>query len=265
MTAATASAHPSDAKRASTRFAHETLEGLAQLEIKAIVIGGWAVRLYGSPVFSIDLDILIPPLEQGEYEKYDFIQARTDVHKAAFADSYLEVNELDDPNKLWISGSAYVPGDLIDRFGRQRISAEIDGFAFEADVPSPPVLEFMKVKAMLNRANKLDALRRPERMVMLDDASRELIEGIPKPFLIRKVAKDMVDVSYLLENHAKPSELLQVLEYSGLRTALGGLTKFLVEDLFDAAHDMTTEHGLAVDSQATLGPLLAVLADSEAA
>lgn len=189
------SRHPTAASAASTKFASETLAGFDTLGIEPVVIGGWAVRLYGSPVFSIDLDILMRPWEQGEYEIYDFIHERTDHHKSAYEDSYLETKDFDEPNRLWVTGESFIPGELLKRYGSESRSVEADGYMIAALVPTPQVLAFMKVKAMLNRANKLGALRDRLRLVSLDEMDREQIEGISEDFMVRKVAKDIANTA----------------------------------------------------------------------
>ncbi len=259
MTPPASSTHPSGARSASTRFASETLSGLANLGVDVVVIGGWAVRLYGSPVFSIDLDILMTPWGSGDYEIYDFIHARTDHHKSAYEDSYLEAKDFDEPNRLWITGESFVPGTLIEHFGREHRTADVDGHPFEADVPTPPVLAFMKLKALLNRSNKLHALRDPTRLVSLDEESREQIEGITPAFMVRKIAKDIVDLAYLFENHTDPKAVLEAIDYAELETPLGRLTSHVTDDLFDEATKISIEHGLKFDCKARVQALFDVL------
>lgn len=256
MTSDAPSAHPSDARATSTAFASDTLSGLAELGVDVVVIGGWAVRLYGSPVFSIDLDILIPPLQPGDYAIYDFLDARTDHHRSAYEDSYLEAKESDEPNRLWITGESYIPGDLVAKYGRRHYTVTVDGFAIEADVPTPEVLAFMKLKAMLNRANKLHALRNPSRLAMLDGQDREQIEGIREGFMVRKVAKDIVDIAYLVENHVGPDEVLEVVASTAMGKALRNLAPWVSEELYDEADRITKEYGLALDCRASVRRLL---------
>lgn len=262
MTSGAPSTHPSGARASSTSFASETLAGLAELGVDVVVIGGWAVRLYGSPVFSIDLDILVPALRPGDYEIYDFIHARTDFHKSAYQDSYLETKDFGEPNRLWITGESYLPGDVLNRFGRRHYKTNIDGFDIEADVPAPEALGFMKLKAMLNRANKLHALRDRSRLTMLDGADREQLDGITEGFMIRKVAKDLVDIAYLVETHAKPDDIIGVVRFTGLGPALRRLAPRLSEDLFDEADRIAQEYGLKLDCRAVVQGLLQGLPDT---
>lgn len=250
------STHPAAASAASTKFASETLSGFDSLGIEPVVIGGWAVRLYGSPVFSIDLDILMRPWEQGEYELYDFIHERTDHHKSAYEDSYLETKEFGEPNRLWITGESYIPGDLLERYGRERRTIDADGYTIAADVPAPQALAFMKLKAMLNRANKLNALGDRMRFASLDDGDREQISGIPEAFMVRKVAKDIVDIAYLLSDHTTTEAIVEAVDFTGLRVALEHLVPHITEDLYDEAARIVEEHGLDLDCRSLVGPLL---------
>lgn len=75
------------------------------------------MRLLGSPLPSIDLDCLISQADWERYEVYDFIDARTIAHKHAHADSYLEVDLLEAPNKIWNSEAFYVPCRLLELTG----------------------------------------------------------------------------------------------------------------------------------------------------
>lgn len=252
----TSSRHPKSASAASTKFASETLEGLSKFDVDPVVIGGWGVRLYGSPVFSIDLDILMRPWEQGEYELYDFLDGRTDHHKDAYEDSYLETKDFDEPNQLWVTGESFKPGDLLERYGTEHRSVEADGYTIAAKVPAAHALAFMKVKAMLNRANKLDALRNPMRLVSLGEADREIIDGLPEAFMMRKIAKDIVDIAYLLAKATSEDDVLDVVAFVDFGPALAKLVPLLGEELFDEADRIVAEHGLALDCRTLVRPLL---------
>jgi len=257
------SRHPVAASAASTKFASETLAGLDRLGIEPVVIGGWAVRLYGSPVFSIDLDILMRPWEQGEYEIYDFIHERTDHHKSAYEDSYLETKGFDEPNRLWVTGESFIPGELLNRYGTEHRSVDADGYTIAALVPKPKALAFMKVKAMLNRANKLNALRDRMRLVSLDEMDREQIEGISEDFMVRKVAKDIVDIAYLLSKHTTVDEIQEVVDYVHFGAAMAKLVSLLDEELYDEADRIVEEQGLELHCRDLVLPLLTGLGAAE--
>lgn len=109
------------AERQGAEFALDTARGFKGLGVRFVVVGGWAVRSLGSPLPSIDMDVLVPGVEWDRREVHDFIEARSHMHKAAYADAYLEVDTLEATNTLWLGfDKGYVPLACSRCSGRNR-------------------------------------------------------------------------------------------------------------------------------------------------
>lgn len=249
-------AHSGEPARRAARFALETFRGLQRLEVRFILIGGWAVRSLGSPVPSIDLDCLIRLSDWDRYEVHDFIEERKDIHRDAYSDSYLEVEALEWTNRLWRSENGYEPKKLLDEAGTQWVEIMILGETLRLELPAMSLLFMMKWKAFRDRALKYIDSIDPVRRARLPVAYFDELEGIPPDHFLRKAAKDLVDLAFLLTKGAEPSSAKRLAQIGSIYGGLRELNGLVSPIIIDAAVDLAQRHQLQVDVRSSLDQIM---------
>ncbi|MBW3583344.1 MAG: hypothetical protein KY455_09630 [Euryarchaeota archaeon] len=121
---------------------------LEAMKSRYVVEGGWAVAAYGSPVPSVDLDVLVPGGLTEEIA--DAIEAATGIQmfsQATHDELSIDFVDMDLPNRLIDrAGLSYVPSAFIGDHTETREITIVP--AIEIVVPTAPRLVFMKLKAL---------------------------------------------------------------------------------------------------------------------
>lgn len=178
----------------------EAIQVLQDAGIDFTVEGGWAVTAYGSNVASVDMDVLVPGgLTQEIAEAIEqatgyqmFSQSTRDTLALDFVDAD-HANPLIDRPQL-----AYTPSALLEGNTQQRIL--LDDVAVQ--VPDPPHLVFMKLKAFHDRLIQWRAAR-GERYLLaaMTEEERQRTMDFGEAHWLRKAGKDLFDASFLLRDH----------------------------------------------------------------
>lgn len=174
----------------------DALAYLAEAGIDHFVEGGWSVAAHGSPVESVDLDIIIAfdELERFKQEMLD----RHDMQLDATGTSILGIDtrDLHAHNALLDRPElGYVPADLLaGRSSRRPLRLIPD---VEARVPDLDALALMKAKAWHNRRLAWEAGRDPVRLARLEYTTQKWIRTMGPLHWTRKAGKDLFDLAFL--------------------------------------------------------------------
>lgn len=252
-------AHSGEPAKRAAQFALETFRGFQQLEVRFILIGGWAVRSLGSPVPSIDLDCLIRLSDWQRYEVHDFIEERKDIHREAYSDSYLEVEAIEWTNRLWRSEKGFGPEELLNQAGTQWEEVSILGETLSLELPAMSLLFMMKWKAFRDRALQYIDTTDPVHRARLPPIYFEDLEGIPPEHFLRKAAKDLVDLAFLLTKGADPANARSLAKRGSIYEGFKDLNGLVSPIIVDAADDLAHRHNLQVDVRSALDQIMAVV------
>lgn len=262
MTPAAGDLHASDPARRGAEFARDTLQGLEALGVHCVVVGGWAVRALGSPIPSIDLDILIPAAARERQEVYDFIEGRTWRRKAGQSDAYLEVDTLEGWNPLWHHAAGYRPAELLARTGTARHEVRLAGITFGAEAPRADALAVMKLKALRDRSAQLAAVLDPVRLARLPDEARDAFEGVRDPvaFLRRKAGKDLADVAFLCGREAPVADVTGLVRSLGMGEPIAAALEEMPRQVAEEARGLLTRFEVPVDIDGSVRQLRETMA-----
>lgn len=250
-----ATLHAGGPGHAGERFAAESILGLQALGVEPIIIGGTALRMYGSPIASIDLDLVLPDEEWDRYDVYDFLDARTTAHRAAHADAYIEPHGLGETNRLWNDARGYRIDRLFEAAGTQLARAVLGGCEVQVLVPSPPALGFMKTKALCDRASIYRHLGDGRLMVRLFDEVAGAIKGIPPGFMRRKSGKDLADITYLTDELTTAEDIARVAAALDLTKPLSLRLDEVPDGVVQDGDSILERHGLQRRATQTLEQL----------
>lgn len=183
---------------------HRCRQALAYLEeagIEYVVEGGWAVAAHGSPVESVDLDIILA-FDELERFKHEML-LRHDLQLDAAGTGVLGIDTrdlharnplMDEPNL------GYVPADLLRGRCTPRPLRLIPDV--KAPVPDLDALAVMKAKAWYNRRLAWEAGRDPVPMARLDMNTQRWVRELGPLHWARKAGKDLFDLAFLQKRGA---------------------------------------------------------------
>jgi hypothetical protein len=199
-----------DREKSIERMQH-AVRCLEAARVDFIVEGGWAVAAFGSPVPSIDLDVLVAGgLTEELAEDLEaatgyqmFSQATHDALALEFVDSTHPNPFIDRP------GLSYTPSVFLVGHVEHRPVDIVDGLVLP--VPEAPRLAFMKLKAYHDRLIQWRAVR-GERFLLGAMAEEERIRTmrLGEDHWLRKVGKDLFDASLLCAGHTTIEEIKEI-------------------------------------------------------
>lgn len=196
-------------KERSLERLRRAVDVLERSDVPYVVEGGWAVAAYGSPVPSVDLDILVDgELEPSVAER---IEAATDIqiHAMTAQDQLgIDISDSRRPNALLATDLSYVPHDLLAGHVERRPITLLDGL--ELPVPIADRLAMMKLKAFHDRRLQWEATRERYRLAAFPQDIRERTLALGEPYWLRKSGKDLFDLAFLLDKHTKAQAIQQV-------------------------------------------------------
>lgn len=192
--------------------------------IRAVVEGGWAVSGHGSPVESVDVDLLI---HSSEYASLHEAALRRKVQLDARASAEalgLDLRYLDEFNALFGARRlGYAPQTLLrNRVRTVAVRTARGSVRFRA--PNPAALVAMKLKAFHDRRKQWETKRDPRRMVWLDQDEADFVRSRDLGYWERKAGKDLFDVGFLLQNVRGAAKALAILDPEVREAIVGALT-----------------------------------------
>ena len=220
---------------------------------KTIVIeGGWAVAAHGSPIPSVDLDVLFSNAElEGDHDYYDLVHSEGTFARPGHP-SLLDAHGIEDPNEAWATNKGYRRSELLEgRTETIRVTAP-DGRNRTIKVPTLPALLVMKLKAFRDRETQHRIMKEPAQRASDDHHELEQV-STDANHRLRKVAKDLVDIVYLWEK-ATPEQredAVAFLRKHGLHNVVRESLKRIHDDALAAAAYVVEQHKLALDLGAT--------------
>lgn len=176
----------------------QTLDALEDAAVPYVVEGGWAVAAHGSPVPSMDLDILVQGGLSGAVAERVEAATGLQLHTAAAHEALgIDVGDSDAPNRLLgTDGVAYVPARLLEGHVEVRRVGLLEGRPIP--VPEADRLAFMKLKAFRDRRLQWEATRQRYLLAAIDEDLRAITIRAGEPYWLRKAGKDLFDLGHLL-------------------------------------------------------------------
>lgn len=252
--------HAGKQGQAAWDFFFRFFADLDALDKHVTVEGGWAVAAHGSPIPSVDLDVLVHVAElDGDREYYDLLHgegryARSDVP------SSVDWSELDQFNVAWATSRGYDRRELLDGRTIDVLLRAPDGRERRITVPTIPALLVMKLKAFRDRSRQHAVMKDAAEVASYDPTDIAVIHKDPN-YRLRKAAKDLVDLGSLWER-ATPrerDEATALLAEFGLTGLVQAAFEDVDDDVLAAAHHLFTAHRLPGTAIATRDTLLAAL------
>lgn len=186
--------HAEPIAKASWDFFFSFFEELERMHKHVIVEGGWAVAAYGSPVASVDLDIIIRDAEyDNDHDYYDLLHA-----EGRFAQEVLSAVDWSTPgfNAAWASIAGYDRAKLLKDRTRTTVLQAPDGRRQEITIPTISALIVMKLKAFRDRELQYRVMQDPAEIASYDPPEIQQINQ-DEDYRLRKAAKDLVDIGFL--------------------------------------------------------------------
>ena len=184
------------------------LDCLETAGVHYIVVGGWAVATYGSPVPSVDLDCLV--IGGLSEQLSGRIEAATGLHihsERTHEVLALDIIDANTPNALITHPElTYVPRDLTEGKINRRGLPLLGGR--QVPVPQAPQLAFTKLKAFHDRRLQWQAAGGQRHLLWsMPEMLREqtLLRG--EDYWLRKAGKDLFDASLLCRDHTTIEEV----------------------------------------------------------
>jgi len=179
--------------RKSFEVLKSVLAKLDERGIDYVLIGGWAMRAYDSPIGSVDIDLLIQNRDEGTVEEIITGLASDREFRVS-----VDYEILEGRNALWSTDFKwYVPAELLED------SAEKRGFKYGSStivacVPDIESLFFMKPKAYRDRNLQYDCKTNFADYQKIGVIWQRELGRYPEQYLLRKAGKDLADLSILL-------------------------------------------------------------------
>ncbi|MFA5862944.1 MAG: hypothetical protein WDA16_14725 [Candidatus Thermoplasmatota archaeon] len=208
--------HAEPIAKASWDYFFAFFQELGKMRKHAILEGGWAVAAYGSPVASVDIDIIIREDEyDGDHDYYDLLHA-----EGRFEREVLSAVDWSfaDFNAAWATTSGYDRTKLLKNRTRKTTLQAPDGRTQEVTIPTLPALLVMKLKAFRDRELQYRVMRDPAEIASFDPHEIQQIHS-DEDHRLRKAAKDIVDIGYLWAQATKAQrqEAVTILRENKLR------------------------------------------------
>lgn len=193
----------------------------ALLGCRYVLVGGWAVYAYGSPVPSVDTDLFVRRADR------DVVVSRLSAAGLAVGSGQqCELLDLDGRNillgqdlEMGDPDIGYVPARLFEGRLRER-ELPLPGGPQRAIVPDAPALLFTKMKAYHDRALSWEALRDPAVMALIPASEKPQVRSKQEAYYRRKAGKDLFDVAYLATHEDAWDEAWSLLQEHGLDAPL---------------------------------------------
>ncbi len=188
--------------------------------IAYVLIGGWALYAYGSPVPSVDADLFIrgrdfPRLQKALLDRCGVVP-----------NGKLQLLPLEKPLLLTPRTVAeergphgYTPVVLLSSHRVQPKTLRLPGTELSVIVPRPPELAFAKLKALHDRRLAWESITDPRVMATLPGIEQARVRGGTEAGWRRKAGKDYFDFAFLLRG-ASMEEVLKVAKAFGLQRPL---------------------------------------------
>ncbi len=208
--------------------------------IDYILIGGWAMRAYDSPIGSVDIDLLIH--ERYEEDLEEIISTMKQDQKS---DTIVDYEIFEGKNELWSAGPiGYIPADLLEN-AIEKVELKYGETCIRANVPSIEMLFFMKLKAYRDRNLQYDCKTVFREYQKLDVYWQREIDRFPEQYLLRKAGKDLADLSLLLANDFFiPSFREKVREHDFMDVVVKWHCRNFNSTVLQFATDLLSEHGI---------------------
>jgi hypothetical protein len=207
-----------------------------------VLIGGWAVYSYGSRVPSVDTDLLVLQRD------FAAVQAAVAVAQEPADAANCELLALDRFNhllgqdmELGDPDLGYVARDLLQDEGITVRTIEAAGQRWDARVPRPSHLTFMKLKAYHDRELAWRALRDPAVMARIPPQERPEVRSKTEGYYLRKAGKDLYDIAFLCANVTSLEQAMELAERYDLVETLRAPLERLPLALRTFAQDLAEE------------------------
>lgn len=248
--------HVEPTARDAWDFFFDFFAEVERLGKEVIVEGGWAVAAHGSPVASIDIDVIVGEEDYEDRNFYDLLHA-----EGAYArpESPARVDwSFATFNRLWGSRSGYDRAALLSGRTTKAIVRAPDGREVVLAIPMVPALLVMKLKAFRDRDLQFRVMRDPVEIASRDPHEIRVVHP-DEGYRLRKAAKDLVDVGFLWALPANdPAEVRRLLESFGIRKAILEALAACEPRVLDAAEYLIGRHRLPFSAR----PVLRVVMDA---
>lgn len=221
-----------------------------------VVEGGWAVAAHGSPVPSVDLDIIVRQEElDADRDFYDLLHGEGRFRREQ-GPSMLDWQFLD-MNRAWASAAGYHRAALLEARTEPETLAAPDGRTKRIVIPTLPTLLAMKLKAFRDRNLQFRVMRDPAEIASYDPNDIAVVHP-SEDYRLRKAAKDLVDIGYLwaVASESQRAEVTALLQTFGLARIV---RKALLEPdplVVSAADYLIGRHAMPGTAAATLEAML---------